>query len=728
MSNNKEITPTRIGLGDVVNPAQNTEQDFPVNKKSNGITLGSINKNFNPLTAKTSTVDIATKEHYAGIQQSGTDPLEIFGQNQSLGTKYAKSAMRIAPVFAGNLIEGAGYVGGLLLGSVAAIAPGVDMNDAIKFADDNYVSKFGQAINDTVKNDWLPIYHTREYLDSTSAMYKVFGEGAEGISEGISFLASAIVPGMAFSKIKAGSSIVKLMSKQAAKISKATKLAKLGKTKEAERVIREAVELGRKGKLKNINKLTDDILKDPSILSKKYDKIAKGIDYMSLHTYNTINEAMFEAVDVYNRAFDINLWKQDKEGKLITQEEMDKVRKTAFAKTFGYNVALLSLTNLPETTAIFKTFGQYKMTARRAKKIVDAGMTKGKKAMYLAKGVAEQSIAEGVFEEGGQLAISDYALYGDKNEYFGKDRGDIISIFSNMINNFDTVEGRENMITGALIGSFFGGSTNLTDALRYQKAAKNYLDYMKERRNVIDNYIDNVLTKDENGNIVFDKEKIMSVANDIAKGDDVKKAFLSLIDELNDDSLYDYVMDLEFNNTFASAVFKADSFDDLKTEIDYFVAKQQEAIKNMPEGTAKEEQLKKLNKLKSNYYDTAKSMFNAWEKAKGIAYDQYVDSNIALDEKKLNTKARMIYANMIDSALTLKFIGRFNAAISELENDLNIEANSEDNKKIMNYHVNKQRIEQYDENIKQYEDAIKEIEDLIKKAKDEGKEVIINNI
>ncbi len=284
-TDNKSFTETTLNpdvtLNDIRTPAPKEEE--PINK---GVSLADVApSSFNP---HRSSIHTNVKLDVEGFQHEGTDPYEIRARGQSNAEKYGNSLGRIIPVMAGDVVEGAGYVGGAVVAGFAeglAWAGGYDVSGTA-IMNDNFVAAGGRDFNNYVRDTWLPVYKTQHYRDSTNVLYKVFGQGATGLSDAASFLGAAMIPGAGITKLKVGMQAVKALSKVNIKaLSQVNKLTKLGKVTKAQRILNDlkVASLKVPKGTPEYAKLLKDISKQSSKLAQNSKQVGNIIDYASIH-------------------------------------------------------------------------------------------------------------------------------------------------------------------------------------------------------------------------------------------------------------------------------------------------------------------------------------------------------------------------------------------------------------------------------------------------------------
>ena len=137
----------------------------------------------------------------------GIDNDNFYGEQEGAFKTFGKGLGRLGLGIVSKTGEGIGYIGGLL------DSDNWDA-DIISKASDNGFSEIFRSLDDKVKNDWLPTY--QEAADRDKGFWsRAFTDGDFWMTDavdGLAFLASAWVPGIALSKLQLGANLARLAS------------------------------------------------------------------------------------------------------------------------------------------------------------------------------------------------------------------------------------------------------------------------------------------------------------------------------------------------------------------------------------------------------------------------------------------------------------------------------------------------------------------------------------
>jgi len=304
---------------------------------------------------------------------------------------------------------------------------------------------------------------------------------------------------------------------------------------------------------------------------------------------NTVVESMQEAAGSYNVVYQ-NTYDQLKANNPdMPSDEMDKQAKEVAsdqaAKLFGYNMAILALSNAWENRMLFKTLKkgrnlpntnglnlaensfkvQEKIYKNWFKKAIDfsPGAVADNRLKYYGLKLAEGTLKEGLYEENFQLAAQRIVenrygrteVGGKKNAY--DTDNNMLTLAGKQIRNTftgDDMEAQESIFLGSVLG---GGMSVITSKLgRYtdpnstpdnlkkirgeRKAFIANRDYTKARiNNAADAMFDlDIYEKDENGNDIIENNKKKVNENVVAAKTKALQSFLgktSTIDLFNDE-------------------------------------------------------------------------------------------------------------------------------------------------------------------------------------------------
>jgi len=667
--------------------------------------------------AQQSSISIATKNRHDTVLRSGTDPDEIRAQQQSGYAKYTNSFGQLFTNFVGETTKSFGYVAGGLTGLVREgliyAATGNEFNSAaaIETMDKNFIVNGGDWWKNTF-NNIMPIYHTNAYNESTDATDRMFSEGSEGLSNGASFMASAFVPGMGFSKVlKIGARVTKYLNRSA-------KLAKLGKVSEAAKLIEKAKILN-----SNAAKLTASEIASATggralAIAKNQQKIASAIDFLSLHAYNVVSEAGHEAAGVRERMFDKHLWDMDEHGNLVGDEDILKFQNDAWQKTFSYNVALLSLTNLPDAVGVFKTFGGAKLSIAKARKLAAKSTGKFAKARYIGKGFTVGAVTEGILEEGGQAAIEKYATDEVINSSNISDVAPVL--FKNLIKGFADVHTREAMLIGAMMGSIPGGLHQLRNQLEAKKQGQ-YAVFQKVMREAYtDDFANDFLKTDKDGNLikengkaVLDTETLSAKVKEIQENDAFEAALLQTAVDMDSKTLYNSVLDRRFEGLVGKAILEGADLQAINEDIEYYAESQANVIEALEPGIEKRELKKEIEDTKQHYRERAKQMVSTFKNASGLAYSAYAHGLIEKDE--IQQYAQEIYMLEMQAVSAVDAFQSFGLETAQFEDANRLKKSREYNRLAGELVYNNNQLAEVEDNV---DELKKELNDTKTKLKE----------
>ena len=426
---------------------------------------------------------------------AGGDNLEYRAASQSAAGMIAKGTGRLVGSAITKTLAGLGYVGS----SIPALVQG-DMNMML----DNSWSETFNSLEEGLKES-MPIYKTQKYLDgNVFEQMGTLGFWTDDVVDGAAFMLSSIIGAKGMSELggKIGA-----YGKLARGFSKLTKAAKLGK----------------------------DVGKLPANLQK----FVQAADMATISTINTVNEAAFEAKDIKDSL--MQSFQREINAGRMTQDEANLKASKAAKTTFWTNMAILSPSNLLETSMLFKNakklglnriIKEGKLAGKTGAEIVKdipEELTRKQMAGIFAKDALMASISEGAYEENMQTALQNFetAKAQGKEENVPLIKG----LARNWMENFTTDEGQKSIAMGAIIGLIPGGiggvrEAKATQAAHHTQAAAiaNYLTMSKanaldlfkrtpirdEKTGEVTGYSDNI-ELDENGDSVVDKEKLAGI-------------------------------------------------------------------------------------------------------------------------------------------------------------------------------------------------------------------------
>lgn len=398
----------------------------------------------------------------------GNDVNEMRAQRQPWLDKAGAGLVRIGTKVISEVAKMPGIIGGVL----AAGASDNPWETAFNNSWIKSIEEFSQHVN----NEYLPVYVKKavsegNLWDNISSIDFWAKEGADGIG----FIASMFVPGLALSKIGAGTKIVRGLSKAGTKM--------LGSHENALQVMKQ---LGITG---------------------------KNIDVFNATMANTLFEAGAEAGHAMQN-LEEQLDAQLKSGE-ISQEEYSKLiqnKEKLGRNVFVSNVGILLGPNLISNKILLgkgasalKAKDFYKKGSKEL--IGEISKTPGKtRVLNYMKEYGKGFLREGFFEEGLQGTAENY--FSEKAKE-GKDvsvadfLGDIGQSYMDMIN---TTDGQK----AIFLGGFLGGPMNVYQKYKTDKAdtskKRNLLNAMTNSINAFNVSLTDIYKKNEDGSFVLDKE------------------------------------------------------------------------------------------------------------------------------------------------------------------------------------------------------------------------------
>lgn len=439
------------------------------------------------------------------------DNEDYYGSQESIFKTTGKGLARLGLYTGTKVGQGLGFVVGLA-------SPSSWDGDLIANASDNAFAKMMDNLEDDVRNDWLPTYQEAADRDKGFFARAVSDADfwAEDFVDGVAFLASAWLPGLAGSKLSLGS-----------RASKSLSFLRTGAN-----TAEQAVEGASK-----IQKFLSG--------AKSF---ATGLDTNVAWAYATASESMFEGAEVKDKVYNSLQFEINPDtGVLYTEDEKKKIAGQAAHNTFLMNMMLLGFTNKFELRMLGSMFGLddagkgilkgVSGGALGEQMIINAPKTRwdkfidSKKFAFL-KGLGYGTMIEGGVEENGQLAISrinekygmkgklvtgsdlfkvwdssvDYNVGNVLSQYF-KQSAEVLPFL-----NPDTPESRETAMNIGL-GGLLGGGMAGWKALKEYDTDKAYTeDIVKRYNNALDLQLkygnvyetEEYVAKDSAGNKILD--------------------------------------------------------------------------------------------------------------------------------------------------------------------------------------------------------------------------------
>lgn len=327
----------------------------------------------------------------------GVDMEDFYANNQSVGTSIFNGILGGVEKIGTKTLTGLGYLAGL-----AGLDNRYEQNDGswIAGAGDNALAKFGTSLEETINNEWRPVY--QEAADRNKGFFtRAFTDlnfWTQDATDALAFMASAWVPGMALSKIGLGAKLVR----------GAAALRGIGLAEDAisaggealsgaSRVASSAQELNKLGQL---YKWVSNA------------KLARNTDVAVTSMINTASEAMFEAQSTKEEV----LRTINADPVLSKLSEEEKIHRAAEAAqgVFRGNMAALAFSNLFEANLMFKKLpgssAASDLAERATKNGIFGGVDFAKKGLApklwdITKNFGKGVGVEGFYEENIQLAI-----------------------------------------------------------------------------------------------------------------------------------------------------------------------------------------------------------------------------------------------------------------------------------------------------------------------------------
>jgi len=340
----------------------------------------------------------------------GVDLDDFYGQQESGLKTFGKGLARFGLGTAIKVGQSVGFITGLL-------NPTNWDSDIISNAADNGFSSIMNGLDEKMKEEWLPTFQEASDRDK-GFWWRAFHDGdfwMTDVADGLAFMTSAWVPGIALSKLGAGVRIARGLSGL-----------RIGSTA-AEATVQGAAEAA-------------------NYLTKSNTLFKTGIDKFNAWALATASEAMHEASETKKNVYN-SLTTDPLSGRLMidpetglpyTEEKKKKIAGGAAQNTFILNSAILSATNALELSWFGKIFGGPQQGAIKGIRgagtlteemaVIDAPtkllnkFVSGKPGAFL-KGAGVGILSEGVAEENMQLAIQRV------NEHYGV-KGKIADAFN----------------------------------------------------------------------------------------------------------------------------------------------------------------------------------------------------------------------------------------------------------------------------------------------------------
>ena len=317
----------------------------------------------------------------------GVDNDTFYGDKEGAFKTFTKGFGRLGVGVVAKVGEGVGFIGSLL-------NPENWDSDIISKASDNAFSDIFNQLDEKSKTEWLPTY--QEADDREKGFWsRAFTDGDFWMTDtvdGVAFLVSAWVPGLALSKLSLG--------------------AKLARGLSGLRIGVGAAEAAVEG----------------AGVAANYTKFASSaftrLDKFNAWALATASESMFEAKEVKDRVMDslsydeFGRMRLKEDGTPYTDEEKLRISAAAAQNTFIMNAGLLAATNAVELKWLGQAFGKVPGVAGAVTGATTFGESMGirsatsgierflnsKKGAFIS-GIGRGVGTEGFVEENAQLAI-----------------------------------------------------------------------------------------------------------------------------------------------------------------------------------------------------------------------------------------------------------------------------------------------------------------------------------
>lgn len=309
----------------------------------------------------------------------GADNDDFYGKREAWYEKTIGAvAFKLPTYIATKALQGAGFIGGLISPWNYGTEEGV-----ISKAADNWLYTAMESFDDYTKNEWMPTF--QEAADKEKGFWNRFATDGdfwtEDVVDGLAFMLSAWIPGMALSKLGLGAAALRGLG-SASRVGAAG----LGATVEGAEAI--------------ANYFT------------QAQKVAKGIDQFGTWALATASESMFEGKEVRDNVRNTLRNKIKPDGSYYSNDEIDKIAGEAAKNTFLMNSVLLGATNVFQMKYFAKAFGAGEKTTVRAGILggeglaSQAALSPTESALkYYGKVLGGGIAREGFIEENMQLAI-----------------------------------------------------------------------------------------------------------------------------------------------------------------------------------------------------------------------------------------------------------------------------------------------------------------------------------
>lgn len=368
----------------------------------------------------------------------GIDNDDFYGKREAWYETAGKGLFRIPTYIVTKTLQGAGFLGGL----VSPWNYGTD-EGVISKAADNTLYKWMEGFDDYTKNEWMPTF--QEAADREKGFWaRVRSDGdfwAEDTVDGLAFMLSAFVPGMALSKVGLGAAALRGLG-SVSRVGAAS----LGTSIEGAEAI--------------ANYFT------------QAQRAARGIDQFGTWALATASESMFEAKEVRDNVRNALRDKIKNDGSYYSDDEINKIAGESAKNTFLMNSVLLGATNVFQMKYFAKALGMGEKSVLKGGILggeglaSQAALSPTESALkYYGKVLGGGIAREGFIEENMQLAIQRI------NERYGT-QGKMSSMlefdtYSDLLNQYSTqtsaaIRGEDKEASMNIgLGGLLGGGSNV---------------------------------------------------------------------------------------------------------------------------------------------------------------------------------------------------------------------------------------------------------------------------
>jgi hypothetical protein len=301
----------------------------------------------------------------------GRDNEDLYAQDQSILGSIGHGAGRLVGLSVSKTGTGFGYLAGLVGVGNDSEKYGHGFSSWIAGASDNGMAKwFNNLENETIKNDWLPIY--KKASEKDHGFFRHMGDldfWTDDLVDGAAFMVSSFAPGMGLGKLKLGANTIRgLQGLQ--KLGYAEEAAALSEEGVSGTVASKALEQQGIGATLETPETGGNIIKTNGGVPTGADatqqipraikwidnaRLARSIDVGSVSVINTAAQAMYSANDAKNSAYETLINKKDAQGNNVYTVDQAKTVAAKVAKdSYLMNLGALSLMNLWEANFLFK--------------------------------------------------------------------------------------------------------------------------------------------------------------------------------------------------------------------------------------------------------------------------------------------------------------------------------------------------------------------------------------